>query len=120
MSVAAIPGVQARHATSKALLCRIGWRELWVPLSQIEFGSEVRRAGDSGALLVSAWWAERAGLAHEPEAPPALPARLPKSEQVYKRIIFEVHPDRNHGDGTAARCVNALWQAVQKEIGGCP
>lgn len=51
-------------ATKKALLVRLADdREVWVPQSQIDEDSEVWRPGDSGKLVVAAWFAEKEGLA---------------------------------------------------------
>jgi len=60
---AAFPDARALRATEKALLCLIEGEEVWVPQSQIDDDSEVWRAGDEGELVLSAWWAEKQGLA---------------------------------------------------------
>jgi hypothetical protein len=52
----------ALRATEKALLCEIaapaGVFTAWVPFSQLDPGSEVQAAGDSGTIVVSRWWFE--------------------------------------------------------------
>jgi hypothetical protein len=52
----------AVRSTGKALLCEIpspgGIFTAWVPFSQLAAGSEVQQAGDTGTLVVSAWWFE--------------------------------------------------------------
>lgn len=52
------------HETAKALLVRIGSRELWVPKSLIDDDSEVFDSGENseGKLVVPLWWAEKEGL----------------------------------------------------------
>ena len=55
--------VRTEAETSKALLCRINGRALWVPKSQVDYAhSEVCRRHDFGMLAVSKWWARKAGL----------------------------------------------------------
>lgn len=57
--------VEAFHATVLALLCLFpASMEIWVPRSQIHEESEVIEDGDSGELITTAWWAERAELDH--------------------------------------------------------
>ena len=56
--------VTCTRETSKAILVN-GIPDhpgLWVPKSQISDDSEVYGAGHTGSLLVSMWWAEKAGL----------------------------------------------------------
>lgn len=45
-----------------ALLCCIHEREHWIPISLIDDDSEVYKPGDSGKLIVKAWFAEKEGL----------------------------------------------------------
>jgi len=50
-------------ATNKAVLVRIGGEvEKWIPQSQIDDDSEVWREGDSGDLVIKAWFAEKEHL----------------------------------------------------------
>lgn len=50
--------------TAKALLVRVGSRELWVPKSLVDDDSEVFDADENatGKLVVPLWWAEKEGL----------------------------------------------------------
>jgi hypothetical protein len=43
-------------------LCRIATKEVWVPLTEIRYGSELYRIGCRGRLIVSRWFAEDVGL----------------------------------------------------------
>ena len=42
-----------------ALLCRIHEREYWIPISLIDDDSEVYKPGNSGKLMIKAWFAEK-------------------------------------------------------------
>lgn len=55
--------VECIKETDKALHCIIEGEACWVPKSQVHEDSEVYKAGDTGVLVVSSWWAEKAGLA---------------------------------------------------------
>lgn len=57
-----IDDAKVLKATAKALLVKIGAREVWIPQSQIMDDSEVWDAGDEGALVITAWFAEKEGL----------------------------------------------------------
>lgn len=48
--------------TDRAILVRIGPRELWVPQSQVHDDSEVYQLGDDGKLVVKAWFARKEGI----------------------------------------------------------
>jgi hypothetical protein len=61
-STAQFNDVQATRSTDKALLCIINGDEHWVPKSQIHDNSEVYENGHKGKLVVTAWWADKAGL----------------------------------------------------------
>jgi hypothetical protein len=54
---------RALRETPEALLCVIADREIWIARSQIGPNSQVRQVGDQGQLIVTAWLAERLGLA---------------------------------------------------------
>lgn len=54
--------VQVRRETTKALLCFIDGRELWIPKSQIHDDSEIGSVGDTGTLAISEWIATEKGL----------------------------------------------------------
>lgn len=51
------------RATAKALLVRIGDKEVWVPQSVVHDDSEVFKDGDEGTFVVKLWWAEKNGHA---------------------------------------------------------
>ena len=56
------------YETDKAILVKWGLRgahELWVPQSAVHDNSEVWKLGQSGKLVVYAWWAELRGLQAE-------------------------------------------------------
>lgn len=51
------------RSTSKAVLVRIGDKEIWIPQSVVHDDSEVFKAGDEGKVVVLTWWAEKNGHA---------------------------------------------------------
>ena len=59
-----IPNVSACGGTAKALLVRIGTKEIWIPKSVIHDDSEVYQESDtdSGKLVLKGWWARREGV----------------------------------------------------------
>lgn len=58
-----IPNARALGETAKGLRCDFGDEaDHWIPKSQIAPGSEVKRRGDRGRLVVPKWWAGRAGV----------------------------------------------------------
>jgi hypothetical protein len=54
--------VKVLHDTGTAFLCLIGTEQVWVPLTEIRYGSELARIGDQGRLIVSRWFAQNLGL----------------------------------------------------------
>ena len=49
--------------TEKAILVELNdGQELWVPKSQVDDDSEVYQKGDTGSLVITAWFASREGL----------------------------------------------------------
>ncbi len=44
------------------LLCLIEDKRVWVPVTAMRLGTEVWTVGDHGTLVISHWWAVRAGL----------------------------------------------------------
>ncbi len=48
--------------TTKALLCEINGKQVWIPHSQVDDDSEVYREGDEGKLIVSEWIANEKKL----------------------------------------------------------
>lgn len=61
-----IEGASADRESDLALLCVLphGNRriERWIPKSQIHDDSEVWRAGQSGKLVITGWFADKEGL----------------------------------------------------------
>ena len=58
-----IANVTGKIKTAKALLCvRKDGSEFWVPLSQIEAGSEVSDKGQTGTIIITDFIAEARGL----------------------------------------------------------
>lgn len=59
----AIEHCTVKRETEKALLVNIDdTEEVWIPKSQIDDDSEVRKAGDSGTLVISDWIAREKGF----------------------------------------------------------
>jgi hypothetical protein len=54
--------VEVIRDTGTDFLCLIGTQQVWVPLTEIRYGSELARMGDRGRLIVSRWFAENVGL----------------------------------------------------------
>lgn len=50
------------HKTDAALLVRVGSRDVWLPLSQLDQDEDVPEVGDDAVLHVAEWWAEKASL----------------------------------------------------------
>ena len=55
-------GVKVNRDDGTALLCMIEGREVWVPVLEIKYGSEVAKVGDRGKLVISRRLAEQVGL----------------------------------------------------------
>ena len=55
---------QPGYTSHGALKCCIPAEEkpMWIPKSQVDDRSEVYKAGDKGALMISEWIAEQKGL----------------------------------------------------------
>lgn len=59
-----VPDTKAIGETEKALLIRFDdGEEEWVPKSQVTDDSEVWERGHEGKLVVTFWWADKAGRA---------------------------------------------------------
>ena len=43
-------------------LCAVGTTQVWVPLTEIRYGTELTKIGDHGRLIVSRWFARTVGL----------------------------------------------------------
>lgn len=57
---------EVKAVTDQALLIVVDGDEHWLPKSQIHPDSEMdddAEKGDSGSVTVTAWWAEKAGVA---------------------------------------------------------
>ena len=54
--------VEVIRDAGTAFLCLIGTKQVWVPLTEIRYGSEVARIGDRGRLIISEWLAQKMGL----------------------------------------------------------
>lgn len=55
---AMFPAVEIVQDAGTAFLCLIRAKEVWVPLGEIRYGSELAQTGDRGRLIVSRWFAE--------------------------------------------------------------
>lgn len=47
------------HATDKAILCRFGALEVWIPQAAVDDDSEVYAKGHSGKLVVKAFFVDK-------------------------------------------------------------
>lgn len=45
-----------------AFLCSVGRKEVWVPLTEIRYGTDLTKTGDHGTLIISGWLARTLGL----------------------------------------------------------
>jgi hypothetical protein len=45
-----------------AILCLVGTQHVWVPLTEIRYGSDLTKPGDYGRLVISRWLAQNLGL----------------------------------------------------------
>ena len=54
--------VEVIQDTGTAFLCLIGTKKVWVPLTEIRYGSELAQRGDRGNLITSRWFAHKIGL----------------------------------------------------------
>ena len=59
---ASFENVECLRATERAILCRIGNREVWIPQSQVDEDSEVYALGHRGKLVITEWFADKEGL----------------------------------------------------------
>ena len=56
MEFVTLPDVEVLQATESALLCRIGARDVWVPVRHVGIADlAVRKRGDRGLLIIPAW-----------------------------------------------------------------
>ena len=54
--------VEVIRDSGTEFLCLIDTEQVWVPLSEIRYGSELYRLGCRGKLILSRWFAEDIGL----------------------------------------------------------
>jgi hypothetical protein len=54
--------VQVISDAGTAFLCLIQEKQVWVPLDEIHYGSELAQVGDRGRLFVSQWFARNLRL----------------------------------------------------------
>jgi hypothetical protein len=66
-----VENVHCKHMTEKALLCRIGKEDMWIPRSQVREESEVLDDlnASEGTLIISHWIASEKGLVEKSEQP---------------------------------------------------
>ena len=62
VETATFRAVEVIRDTGTDFLCLIGTDQVWVPLTEIRYGSELARLGDRGRLITSRWFAETIGL----------------------------------------------------------
>lgn len=58
-----VDDVSVINETLKALFCKHGLIEFWMPKSQIRYGTTVEKIGDTGTLVLPRWLANKVGLA---------------------------------------------------------
>jgi len=61
-SFVSIKDVEIVRETSRALLCRIEDREIWIPRSMVGEDSEINATGERGVLSIAEWLAEKENL----------------------------------------------------------
>ena len=61
-TAAHLADVEVIGDSGTALLCMIGERQVWVPVLEMKYGSQVAKVGDRGKLVISRWLAEQVGL----------------------------------------------------------
>jgi hypothetical protein len=54
--------VELLRDTGTDFLCAVGTTQVWVPLTEIRYGTELTTIGDHGRLIVSRWFARTVGL----------------------------------------------------------
>jgi hypothetical protein len=115
-----VRNMTVHRATAKALLCICGGARVWIPRSQIHQNCALRRPGDSGELILSAWLADRLSLeiGDDPgERGPVAPVTLAQTTRIYRRLASEFHPDRNPDGAPTMRAINSLVDAVRWDFG---
>jgi hypothetical protein len=54
--------VEVLRDTGTDFLCAVATTQVWVPLTEIRYGTELTKIGDHGRLIVSRWFAQTVGL----------------------------------------------------------
>ena len=54
--------VELLRDTGTDFLCAVGTTQVWVPLTEIRYGTDLTKIGDHGRLIVSRWFAQTVGL----------------------------------------------------------
>jgi hypothetical protein len=54
--------VHVLRDTGTEFLCLVGYKQVWVPLTEIRYGTDLTKTGDCGRLLTSTWFARNLGL----------------------------------------------------------
>jgi len=60
-----IPDCKVVRSTDKACLVLIDSKEHWIPQSVIDDDSEIWKEGDTGDLVIKAWFAKKENLDYE-------------------------------------------------------
>jgi hypothetical protein len=55
-------GVDVVRDAGTAFLCSVGRKQVWVPLTEVCYGTNLTKTGDHGTLIISRWLARRLGL----------------------------------------------------------
>jgi hypothetical protein len=55
-------GVDVIRDVGTAFLCLVGRKQVWVPLTEIRYGTDLTKPGDHGTLIISTWLAETLDL----------------------------------------------------------
>jgi hypothetical protein len=55
-------GVDVIRDIGTAFLCLVGRKQVWVPLTEIRYGTDLTKPGDHGTLIISTWLAETLDL----------------------------------------------------------
>jgi hypothetical protein len=129
--------LDVKAETAKALLCIIADAtgtqscEVWVSKSQVAYYSKVQHRDDCGRLVVTRWWARKAGLIEswddeayreDHDYQEDMPARaapavieLTEAAKTYRRLALEHYPERTGGGGTTMKALNVLWDAAHAD-----
>ncbi len=55
-------GVHVIRDVGTAFLCLVERKKVWVPLTEIRYGTDLTKAGDHGTLIISRWLARTLAL----------------------------------------------------------